>query len=981
MHKNYYDEKVLREHGNKGAKKRWTEEEKCLIARPEVKLVREGKKWLSKELSGIFTERTYEAIKKLRTAPDYKAKVARYLEEEDSDESSEDEDEESELESDVEIIEQEEGEDAEMQNQEEQIIAYISTLPDIKTKHFSANTLRNICNNLGVWSMDRIYQELTIYLQTIFPTTKKVTRKNKQENNNNGVRVPTRIRRKQLYGETQRKWRKNPCKCLRTLLKDKVTDRVPDKLVMIPYWTTIMTQEGLTTPGIGNKKEEVPELWGPISEVEIEKAFPARGTAPGPDGVTARLLRSVPTEILLRIFNIFMLLGKIPEYLLESRTTLIPKKDEATEPGDFRPLTVSSVLPRTYHKILAVRILRHLEIDERQKAFRQTDGCAENIFLTDLILRHTRASYKSTYMASIDMAKAFDSVTHRSIEDTMINRGFPKRMVRYIMSTYQKSRTRLACDNWESEMIHPTCGVKQGDPLSPLLSILVIKRMLEELEEGVGVDIGHLKINAEAFADDIIFFASTQKGLQSTIDIATQFLEKCGLYINANKCFTISIEGLGQTKKSVVNTQKRFTCLGRQLPVLGRAETWKYLGEYFTATGCVSIDPLKRLKDHIQVLTKAPLKPQQRIFALKNVVIPGVYHLLTLGKVTMGTLKKADKISREAVRKWTTLPHDAPTAYFHACVVDGGLGIPSMRWNVPVIRLNRLRKVSLLQENAGVVATNFVELEIKRTLLRLKDQDKQITSATDVKSRWANLLYTSVDGGPLRKSNLVPQQHRWVSEGNKLVSGKDYINMLKFRINAMPVRARTSRGKTHDRRCRAGCPASETLNHVIQQCHRTHGARIKRHNAVVSYLARSMRNKWAQVIEEPKFKTPEGLRKPDLLAVEGDAALVIDVAIPSEQADLGRRHTDKIEYYRALENSIKQRYKVQRVSFSAAIISSRGKWCQRSVEELINLKVMKKNDIKIISTRVIIGGIYAFGMFNRMTTTTTSPRTARTGIG
>lgn len=816
---------------------------------------------------------------------------------------------------------------------------------------------------------------MVIYLRTIFPSAKKVTRKKVPD-----VKVPDTARneRKKEYKHTQSLWTKNPCRCLRALLKYKNSEYTPSKEVMMPFWETIMTQDEVKTPGTGTRKEVCEDLWFPVTTNEILKSFPERGTAPGPDGITARQLRSVPSEILVRILNIFMLIGKLPEYLLESKTTLIPKKDGANEPGDFRPLTVSPVVVRSFHKILAARILKHLEIDERQKAFRQIDGCAENIFLTDAILRLNRAAYKSTYMASMDMAKAFDSVTHKAIEDTMVNRGFPIKMVEYIMSTYHRSQTRLACDGWVSDLIHPSCGVKQGDPLSPLLFILVIERMLEALPEEVGVDIGHLKINAEAFADDIIFFASTPIGLQTTIDAATQFLSECGLYINVNKCFTISIEGLGHEHKSAVNAQRRFTCQGRELPAQSRSSVWKYLGVQFTAAGCTAIEPLKKLNEFIKILTKAPLKPQQRVFGMKNVVLPGLYHQLTLSRITIGTLKKADKITRVALKKWLNLPHDVPTAYFHADVADGGLGIPSMRWNMPVIRLSRLRNLSLLRTNVVSQVTNWVDKEISTTLQRLEDQGEAYTNSTAVSRRWRKLLYASVDGAPLKGSNRIPQQHRWVAEGNRLVSGKDYINMMKFRINAMPVRARTTRGRTLDRRCRGGCPASETLNHVIQQCHRTHGARIKRHNAIVNYLARSMGRKWSYVAQEPKFNIRNvGIRKPDLLATEGDAALVIDVCIPSEQADLATAHREKVDYYKILEDNIKKRYNVSHVTFSAAAISSRGLWCSRSCQELLDLNVIKKSEIKIISTRVLIGGIYAHNIFNKMTTTTAR----RTGIG
>ena len=92
-------------------------------------------------------------------------------------------------------------------------------------------------------------------------------------------------------------------------------------------------------------------------------------------------------------------------------------------------------------------------------------------------------------------------------------------------------------------------------------------------------------------------------------------------------------------------------------------------------------------------LSKVPHKPQQRLFALRVVILPGLYHLLTLGGSTLGRLKKIDVIVRDACRKWLSLPHDAPNAYFRASVRDGGLSIPSIRWLMPMRRVVRLREM------------------------------------------------------------------------------------------------------------------------------------------------------------------------------------------------------------------------------------------------------------------------------------------------
>lgn len=617
-------------------------------------------------------------------------------------------------------------------------------------------------------------------------------------------------------------------------------------------------------------------------------------------------------------------------------------------------------------------------LDERQKAFLPRDGCAENIFDLDMVLRYHRQHFKPLFMASMDMAKAFDSVSHKTLRDTLCIKGMPGPMIEYVMDTYKRSTTTLVCNGWESEEIKPTCGVKQGDPISPIIFNMVIDRLLKRLPPEVGVRIGDQHFSALAFADDLNFLATTSVGLQTMINTASEFLAKCGLYINATKSFTVALKNVPHMKRSVVDRKQKFTCLGRQLPSLSREDEWKYLGVPFTPEGKSTAKPEQQLQEALDKLTRAPLKPQQRLFALRVMVLPGLYHLLTLGGTTLSRLKKVDAMTRTAVRKWLCLPHDVPNAYFHASSKDGGLSIPSMRWLMPLHRRVRLQK--FVRE--GQPTEPFLTQEIQRTIRRLTENRQDIASVEQLRERWARILHSSIDGKALKESAKVPQQHQWVTDGNRFLSGKDFINAVKLRINAMPTRSRTSRGRISDRLCRAGCNAVETLNHVLQQCHRTHRARIERHDAIIKYIERALCKKCDSVEVEPCFVTDQGVRKPDLIAKKGTAAIVVDAQVVSEHIDLDSAHKKKSEKYHTLANVIKDRYGVTTVSFTSATLSYRGVWSVSSAKHLLDECILKKTELKVISTRVLVGGLNSFWRFNRTTSTRTrtSPAT-RTGVG
>ena len=147
----------------------------------------------------------------------------------------------------------------------------------------------------------------------------------------------------------------------------------------------------------------------------------------------------------------------------------------------------------------------------------------------------------------------------------------------------------------------------------------------------------------------------------------------------------------------------------------------------------------------------------------------------------------------------------------------------------------------------------------------------RISSRSSNDGTKARLLYTTVDDMALRDSAKVPQQHTWVRDCTRFLSGRDYIQSIKIRINALPMRSPTSRKRVRERRCNTGCLASETLNHVLQECPRMHAGRISRHNAVADYIKKAIVQRDFRVEEEPHYRLEGQLRKPDLVAKKGRA--------------------------------------------------------------------------------------------------------------
>lgn len=148
----------------------------------------------------------------------------------------------------------------------------------------------------------------------------------------------------------------------------------------------------------------------------------------------------------------------------------------------------------------------------------------------------------------------------------------------------------------------------------------------------------------------------------------------------------------------------------------------------------------------------------------------------------------------------------------------------------------------------------------------------------------------------MRDSGEVPGAHRWVSEGTRLLRERQFMNLIKLRINAMPTLERTSRGRGVDVSCQAGCRAPGSLGLVLQCCRRGHRGRVKRHN-LARYVCNCLKQLGWMVLWESHFPLPDGTLKPDLVAFKEQDALILDAQVVGTGMGLCFLHHQKVAEY------------------------------------------------------------------------------------
>lgn len=210
-----------------------------------------------------------------------------------------------------------------------------------------------------------------------------------------------------------------------------------------------------------------------------------KGTAVGADGVTReRLLSWDPKGVkLASLFSMWLVTGALPSTFKECRTTLIPKTSdpvERTQIGGWRPITISTVVARLFSRIITARLERACPVIPRQRGFISTPGCSENLMLLQGLIKQSKKQQTPLAVVFVDFAKAFDSVSHEHLQRVLEQRGLDQHIMALIGSTYEKSTMRIIIDGMKSSMIDMSVGVKQGDPMSPLLFNLALDPLIQD---------------------------------------------------------------------------------------------------------------------------------------------------------------------------------------------------------------------------------------------------------------------------------------------------------------------------------------------------------------------------------------------------------------------------------------------------------------------------------------------------------------------
>lgn len=223
-------------------------------------------------------------------------------------------------------------------------------------------------------------------------------------------------------------------------------------------------------------------LGEPFSEEEIKEAINQMPSdkAPGPDGFTGAFFKICWDTIKVDVMNVIQLFGSLHSenfhWLNSANIALLPKKDGAEAISDFRPISLIHAIAKIIAKMLALRLGPLMDdlVSNAQSAFIKRRSIHDNFLYVKNLATRLHKNKTAALLFKLDIRKAFDSIRWDYIIDLLQRRGFPHRFREWVLALFITSTSRVLLNGVACPPILHGRGLRQGDPLSPLLFVLGI---------------------------------------------------------------------------------------------------------------------------------------------------------------------------------------------------------------------------------------------------------------------------------------------------------------------------------------------------------------------------------------------------------------------------------------------------------------------------------------------------------------------------
>jgi mannosylglycoprotein endo-beta-mannosidase len=230
--------------------------------------------------------------------------------------------------------------------------------------------------------------------------------------------------------------------------------------------------------------------------------------------------------------------------LNSANVVLLPKKEDAAYPVDFRPISLMHSIAKILTKLLANRLAPLLPnmVSPCQSAFVEGRSIQDNYQYIQGAINHFNRTKTPMLFLKLNIAKAFDSVIWDYMLEDMQRMGFGQRWRDLICIIWANTSSRILLNGIPGRPIKHHRGIHQGDPLSSMLFILAMDPLRCLLDQATRhgllnpIGANPIRMRTSLYVDDVAMFVRlTIQDVNNVQHILAAFGSATGLKTNLQK--------------------------------------------------------------------------------------------------------------------------------------------------------------------------------------------------------------------------------------------------------------------------------------------------------------------------------------------------------------------------------------------------------------------------------------------------------------
>ena len=723
-----------------------------------------------------------------------------------------------------------------------------------------------------------------------------------------------------------------------------------------PAW---MDEVEKTYKGIQSQK------WERITENDVKKQLSGamNWKAPGHDKIPNFWLKSLPSIhacVAQTLNQCVEHTNEMPDWIVKGKTTLLPKSDKTTDASQYRPITCLTTMWKCLTGIIGDKIATFMNSNgmlavEQQGGIKKSYGTKTQLLINRNILSDAYRSRKNLHMLYVDYQKAYDSVPHAWIKESLTAYKISPTIINFICTSMLMWKVDLTlyyeggCVKVGNVLFQR--GIFHGDSLSPLIFIIALNPLSLIINRRCsGYKMGNIWISHLWYMDDLKGYSNSYANLVKMANLIETLSSDIGMEFGLSKCKVINMVNGRYKSIGGITIQS-----GGIMEELSETESYKYLGiEELDSIkhSLVKEKVSKNVKSKLQKLLESELNARNLFHAINESILPIITYTFGVIDWNEEELKGYDVQMRKMLNMYRAFELKSDKDRLYLPRSDGGRGLISV-WDS--FQSSTCRIAHAITHSDNLILVQCIENEKKGTYSNITRankyeenmeislpenfQDKPYMTQARLKAKamknaitksrlitykqkpqhgaFARMLDESgadrkLSMAWLKKSFLDPFTESYICGAQELAVITKYHekHILK---------------NSHDDLCRVCKKDPESVYHILGACDALAKREyFDRHNNICKYIHYKIsqhydldvgdnwyKHKPADVIIKPaceiiydqviKTTRPVGANRPDIIVkdMKKKKAYIIDISCPVD-FNVGKKEGEKVAKYMGL---------------------------------------------------------------------------------